>query len=189
MDINNTVDNLNEIIAANLKRLRKDKELTLDEVSDITGVSKSMLGQIERGESTPSVATLWKISTGMKISFTSLMREEKNELNIIDNTSVIPLTNDSDLFKLYPVFPFEAGRNFEILHIEMQPGAESMSLPHDSGTEEFVLVYEGEMTLVVGEETLRIHKGQSIRYKADQKHGYKNHSHQNVSLCMVIYYA
>lgn len=189
MDRSNTVENLNEIIAGNLKRLRKEKELTLDEVSEITGVSKSMLGQIERGESTPSVATLWKISTGMKISFTSLMREEENELKIIDNTSVVPLTNDGDLFKLYPVFPFEAGRNFEILHIEMKPGAESISLPHDSGTEEFVLVYEGEMTLVVGEEMLHIHKGQSIRYKADQKHGYVNHSHKMVSLCMVIYYA
>ncbi len=189
MQSNNTIENLNEIIAGNLKRLRKDKDLTLDDVAELTGVSKSMLGQIERGESIPSVATLWKISTGLKISFTSLMTEDNQQVEIIDNTSVTPLTNDSDAFKLYPVFPFEPGRNFEILHIEMQPGAESASLPHEAGTEEFVLVYDGQMTLQVGEKTYVINKGQSIRYKADQKHAYENHGDGPVSLCMVIYYA
>ncbi len=189
MKTNRSIENLNEVIAGNLKRLRKDKDLTLDEVAEITGVSKSMLGQIERGESIPSVATLWKISTGLRISFTLLMTEEKEEVEIIDNTAVTPLTNDSDAFQLYPVFPFEPGRNFEILHIEMQPGAESESLPHDTGTEEFILVYDGQLTLQVGEITYEIHKGQSIRYKADQKHAYKNHENQTVQLCMVIYYA
>lgn len=189
MQSNTSAENLNIIIAGNLKKLRKDKGLTLDDVAELTGVSKSMLGQIEREESTPSVAILWKISTGLKISFTALMIEEKEEVEIIDNTSVTPLTNGSNAFQLYPVFPFEPGRNFEILHIEMQQGAVSNSLPHDSGTEEFVLVYEGEMTLQVGEKTYVIKKGQSIRYKADQKHGYANDGNTLVRLCMVIYYA
>ena len=62
MQEQSSVENLNEIISGNLKRLRREKELTLDALAEMTGVSKSMLGQIERGESAPSVATLWKIS-------------------------------------------------------------------------------------------------------------------------------
>ena len=189
MQVNNPIENLNAIISANLKRLRREKEITLDVLAEITGVSKSMLGQIERGESAPSVATLWKISTGMKISFTSLMVENKQEAQIIDNEDIIPLNNGDNRFKLYPVFPFEPGRNFEILTIEMEPGAESLSSPHDLGTEEFVMVYSGQMTLLVGDTTYTLNTGQSIRYQADKNHGYFNKSTEHVKLCMVIYYA
>ena len=189
MQEQSSVENLNEIISGNLKRLRREKELTLDALAEMTGVSKSMLGQIERGESAPSVATLWKISMGMKISFTSLMVENKQEAQIIDNGDIEPLTNGDDNFKLYPVFPFEPGRNFEILTIEMQPGAESLSMPHDPGTEEFVMVYSGQMTLLVGEAVYTLNANQSIRYEADKKHGYANRGKALVKLCMVIYYA
>ena len=126
---------------------------------------------------------------GMKISFTSLMVENKQEAQIIDNGDIEPLTNGDDSFKLYPVFPFEPGRNFEILTIEMQPGAESLSMPHDPGTEEFVMVYSGQMTLLVGEAVYTLNANQSIRYEADKKHGYANRGKDLVKLCMVIYYA
>ena len=52
------MDAMSSMISANLKRIRKEKKLSLDAVSEMTGVSKSMLGQIERGESSPTVATL-----------------------------------------------------------------------------------------------------------------------------------
>ena len=51
------MDNLNLIIANNLKRIRDERKLSLDKVADLTGVSKSMLGQIERGESNPTIST------------------------------------------------------------------------------------------------------------------------------------
>lgn len=189
MSNTSNLDNINETISINLRRLRKDRDMTLDRLSELTGVSKSMLGQIERGESSPSVATLWKISTGLKISFTSLMTEPKREAEIIDHGAITPLTNGTDLFRLYPVFPFEPGRNFEILHIEVEPSAVSPSSPHEPGTEEFVLIYEGNLTLSVGDMTYEVPSGHSIRYLADQPHSYANHTDSLVRMCMVIYYA
>ena len=64
---------LNEVIATNLKRIRTAKKMSLDNVANLTGVSKSMLGQIERGDSSPTITTIWKITNGLKISFSSLM--------------------------------------------------------------------------------------------------------------------
>ncbi len=60
------MDKLNYVIAENLKRLREERKLSLDNVSRLSGVSKSMLGQIERGEVNPTVSTVWKISNGLK---------------------------------------------------------------------------------------------------------------------------
>ena len=60
---------LNSLIGKKLKEIRSAKRLSLEEVTKLTGVSKAMLGQIERGISNPTVSTLWKIATGLKVSF------------------------------------------------------------------------------------------------------------------------
>lgn len=48
-------------IGKNLQEIRKSRGLSLDQVSEMSGVSKGMLGQIERGESNPTISVLWKI--------------------------------------------------------------------------------------------------------------------------------
>ncbi|MGI6204456.1 MAG: helix-turn-helix domain-containing protein [Anaerovoracaceae bacterium] len=179
---------LNGIIADNLKELRKTRNMTLDEAAELTGVSKSMLGQIERGNCGLSVATLWKICTGLKISFTSLMSAGENNVEIVDNKSVDPLEGDFEGFRIYPVFPSDSGRSFEILYIELDPNGISESDPHDQGTEEFVMVYDGELALTVGEEYFVVPADHSIRYTADKPHVYANKGKKMTRLCMVIKY-
>ncbi|HCL78549.1 MAG TPA: hypothetical protein DIC53_01115, partial [Synergistaceae bacterium] len=66
------VADLEKIVAENLKRIRSDRKLSLDGLAALTGVSKSMLGQIERGESSPTLQTVWKIANGLRISLTEL---------------------------------------------------------------------------------------------------------------------
>lgn len=182
-------EDLNGVIAVNLRELRRNRGMTLDDMAELTGVSKSMLGQIERGECGLSVATLWKISMGLKISFTSLMKETGSRAEIVDNKALKPLTNGRSGFRLYPVFPVEADRGFEIMYIELDPGAKSASVPHEHGTEEFVLVNAGVLHLTVGEEEYDIPAGHSIRYAADQTHCYANCADRQVQLCMIIRYA
>lgn len=69
------MENINLILSKNLKYLRNERKLSLDKLADLTGISKTMLGQIERGESNPSITTVWKIANGLKISFTALINE------------------------------------------------------------------------------------------------------------------
>ncbi len=59
------MNNLN--IGKQLKKIRQGRELSLDEAAVLTEVSKPMLGQIERGQSSPTITTLWKIATGLKV--------------------------------------------------------------------------------------------------------------------------
>lgn len=71
-------------IGKRLKTARQNRNLTLDELAEVTGVSKPMLGQIERGQSSPTVTTLWKIATGMKIPFSSFLQEQGAEYTVVD---------------------------------------------------------------------------------------------------------
>ena len=62
------MDDINKIVAENLREIRRLRKLSLDGLAELTGVSKSMLGQIEREESNPTLQTLWKIAAGLRVS-------------------------------------------------------------------------------------------------------------------------
>ena len=64
---------INAVVSENARRLREEKRLTLDEAARLTGVSRSMLAQIEKGDVNPTISMVWKIANGYKVSFTSLV--------------------------------------------------------------------------------------------------------------------
>ena len=74
-------------IGSVIRRVRTERELTLEEASQRAGVSSSMLGQIERGESNPTVSTLWKIAEGLRISFSELMGEREEAPSTASSTA------------------------------------------------------------------------------------------------------
>lgn len=181
---------MNIIIAENLKKLRRDMQLSLGDVSERTGVSKSMLGQIERGDSSPTISTLWKISTGLQVSFTSLLERSEQGIQIINESDMTPLTADYGHFRLFPIFEARKDRNFEIVDLELDPGAISHSRPHTDGTEEFVLVYRGTLEILLGDgqESYIVPKGSAMHYRADQNHTYATAEDEDTRAVMVIYY-
>ena len=185
-----TQPDMNLVIAANLKALRAAKQLSLGEAAERTGVSKSMLGQIERGESSPTISTLWKIATGLQVSFTSLMEQPEPQTQLIREADMQPLTGDEGRFLLYPVIQSCAGRPFEILDLVLAPGALSASQPHADGTQEFVLVYEGvlEVRLGTAQTSCLVHQGEVLHYHADQCHTYHNPGSTPTRAAMVIQY-
>ncbi len=182
------MEDINRIVASNLKKIREKNKLSLDNLSELTGVSKSMLGQIERGESNPTLQTIWKIATGLKISLTSLIVLTKPEAEIINKANISPIVEDGGRFRIYAMFPFDYEKRFEVLNIELDPGASSLSEAHDENTEEYVLVQEGEFTLKINGDTYTVKAGDAIRYRADRDHGYYNLSDKLTKISMVIYY-
>ena len=66
------------IVAKNIRRLREESKLSMDELSKLSGVSKSMLAQIVRREENPTRSTLWKLSNGMKVPFDALTVRPKS---------------------------------------------------------------------------------------------------------------
>ena len=182
------MDKLNLVIAESLKRLRADKKLSLDNVAKLSGVSKSMLGQIERGEVNPTVSTLWKIANGLKISFTQLMSRPESDIEIVDKSQIQPLIEDNGKVRNFPIFPFDSARRFEMYTLELDGGSYLKAEAHPHGTQEFVTVFSGEVTINVNGENFVVTTGNSMRFKADSPHTYKNSGDAICTLSMVIYY-
>jgi XRE family transcriptional regulator, regulator of sulfur utilization len=182
------LENLNLIIANNLKRIREESKLSLDKVAELTNVSKSMLGQIERGESNPSISTVWKIANGLKISFTDLINTHELDIVVISKNDIEPLVEDNGKYKLYPFYPYENGRRFEMYSIDIEKDGHLNAEGHREGTEEFLTVFQGKVTVRVNEEEYVVNKGDSIRFKASKPHGYYNFGDELAMISMVIYY-
>ncbi len=182
---------MNEIpnIGQNLKHMRKKRHLSLDKLSETTGDSKAMLGQIERGESSPTLNTLWKLATGLKVSVSSLISVRAPESSQLMKFSAIDvLVEENGLMKIYPQFTFDNIRGFEMFILELEPGCNHKSEPHDHGVEEYVIVSEGEICIFVDEKEYNLKKGDALRYFADQEHSYCNFSDKIARFHHVIYY-
>ncbi|WP_411681557.1 helix-turn-helix domain-containing protein [Clostridium thailandense] len=176
------------IIGKNLNNIRKQKNLSLDKVSELTGVSKGMLAQIEKGVSNPTVTTLWKIATGLNVSFSYFMEEEDKEIMYICHEDVKPIIENDKKMKVYPLFSYDSTRRFEVFSIELEPGCNHQSSPHNEGTEEYIIVTKGQMDVAIGEITYNLSCGDAIRYFANKSHCYRNVTDDIVNFQHIIYY-
>ena len=180
MDITNT-------IAANVKTARELKKLTLDAAAEVTGVSRSMLAQIEKGDVNPTISVLWKIANGYKVSFTALVEPQKKTIDYIKGATS-PLTEDHGRYRIYPTFPFDEAKLFEVYRVEIDPEGSLTALPHMKGTEEFITVFAGSAQITVADQLNTLAPGDSIRFCADVPHGYRNSGNTPVQMTMMIYY-
>ncbi|EEL76435.1 helix-turn-helix domain-containing protein [Bacillus cereus] len=176
------------ILAKNLKSIREKEKLSLEKVSQLTGVSKTMIGQIERGDSSPTLTTIWKIANGLKVSFTSLINNPQPDTKVVLRNDVQVLSEDNGRYKVYPSFPFQDNRNFEIYMVEIDTGGKLSSEAHKEGTEEFITVFEGKLTIDINDCQYTLNNGDSIRFKADRPHTYTNSGRTLTRLSMTIYY-
>ncbi|MBE1556754.1 helix-turn-helix domain-containing protein [Sporosarcina limicola] len=182
------MEEIHLILARNLKAIREKEKLSLEKVSQLSGVSKTMIGQIERGESSPTITTIWKIANGLKISFTSLVNNPQPDTKVVLRNEIQVLSEDNGRYRVYPYFPFQEDRRFEVYSIEIEKEGIVSSDSHREGTEEFITVFDGELSISVGECKYKLESGDSIRFRADRPHTYTNSGETLTRLSMTIYY-
>lgn len=172
-----------------LKKVRFERDLTLDKVSEMTGVSKTMLGQIERGVSVPTVSVLWKIAKGMRLSLSALFSEDMQEYEAVNiKKDLKPVHDEADRMILYNVFPFDPVNGFEYFFIELLPGAVHKSDAHEESVEEFIVVTEGTLTLTVGSQQFTLEAPSKISFRSNVPHGYANYGDTKVVFQNIMKY-
>lgn len=180
------MDEIARLIARNLKQIRHTRNLSLEQLAELTGVSKSMLGQIERAISSPTIQTLWKISSGLGVNFTDLIQNFDKDIQIRRFNEKTAIPGDEGRFRIYSEWQ---SQNQELIYIEMDPGAKSESRPHVQGTMEYMMVNQGTVKLTLETDEYLIMQGDSAHYLADKAHIYENPTDQLTGFTMLITYA
>ena len=172
----------------NTKKAREERKLTLDAAAALTGVSRSMLAQIERGDVNPTISVLWKIANGYKVSFSSLVENAAQQGVVVPAAPPI-LSDDRNLFLNYPTFPFEDKKLFEMYRVVIKPAGFLQAEPHLALSEEFLTVFAGQAEIMVGDQAYRLNLGDSLRFQADRPHSYRNTGDADALLSLLISYA
>lgn len=155
-----------------LKQARQAKGLSLDAVAKLSGVSRSMVSQIERGESSPTISTLWNLTSALQVDFAGLLEDGKAETDIevlrADNVpNINARASGCRILILSP--PEDAGKN-EVYELRFSEAATLDSQPHAHGAREHLSVIDGSIYITSGKNTKRVQAGDTARYAADVPH-------------------
>ena len=179
---------ISEIVGENLKRLRLEQNLSLGQLAAMSGVSKMMLSQIEKGAGNPSVNTVWKIADALGQPYTALLERELSGGTVLSAADIPAQTLDADSGYLRCYYRRAQERSFELFQMEIHPGGWHSSEGHGARTDEYVLVVAGtlEIELDDGDHVLRA--GDTVSFHSDKSHSYRNIGGDELDLIIVNYY-
>lgn len=176
-------------IGQQLRHIRTESGWSLTRAAKETGVSKAMLGQIERNESSPTISTLWKIATGfhkpLSVFIDRLLVTEEDD-KVREDPIVFSRNHD---LKAKLLFPFDPRFGFEMFAIKLLPQQTHLSDAHDKGVFEHIIVISGSMEVKIKGQWKSLFEGDMIRFAADRSHGYRNSDKNDTVLFHnIIYY-
>ncbi|MDO4941713.1 MAG: XRE family transcriptional regulator [Lachnospiraceae bacterium] len=175
------MDYLSHNIAINLKRIRKAKGMSLDVVAEQTGVSKSMLSNIEKGDANPSIGVLGKIISGLRIELQDLTHPPQKDSYLVDINRISPIKYVEGMYQVWNCFPIADNRVVEIYRIDIEPGGIYESGSHGERTKEYIAMLEGILSVRLEDGVHLVKKEQFFRFESDQPHTYFNEGTSRLS--------
>jgi len=173
-----------------LKQFRKRNAMTLDALAKTSGVSKSMLSQIERAQANPTLATVWALAAAMKIDVSELIgvrgSEQRVRIDVASASFTPEIRTDDGLCILRILSPADRADTFEWYELTIAPGGALESTPHARGTREHLTVLEGSLEVVAANEVQPLPLGATARYPADVAHSIRNISDQPARALLVM---
>ena len=136
-------------VAANLREQRRRRDMSLDQLAQITGVSRAGLSQIETVKTNPSIGVLWKIASGLGISFSELIGESEQAVSILRREDTQVLRSSDRKFESRPLMPAGGANQVEVYELRLTARARHASEAHGPGTRELVVVLSGALRMIV----------------------------------------
>ena len=159
------------LLPTRLREARQAQGLNLDAVAKLSGVSRSMVSQIERGESSPTIATLWNLTRALQVDFAGLLEESGGDaIEVLRANDVPSIANRGTGCTIRILSaPKDAGRH-EVYELRLTEGGLLDSQPHRRGAREQLTVIEGQVAVTSGGAKDTAHQGDTLRYAADVPH-------------------
>ena len=160
----------------NVKKLRNDKRLSLQDLSNLSGVSKSMLSKIEREEKNPTLQIASQIAEGLGTTLSALLTEdERQPVVIVRQDDRIIYRDEESGFERHLLSPTFSTKGIEFIFYIIPKGEESTEFPaHQKGVKEYISVSKGRLKIELNDVTYELAKGDSIYFEANKRHKFLN---------------
>ncbi len=178
------------VVGRNLRRLRTERGLSLEKLAQASQVSRAMLGQIELGQSAPTINVLWKIAHALDVAFSALIATTATiGPKVLREKDAKRLMSSDGSFQSRALFPFDEPRRVEFYELKLMPKAEERAEAHPPGTSENLVVAKGQLEMQVGQTVHALQAGDAIVFEADVEHCYRNPLSTETVLYLVMTYA
>jgi transcriptional regulator with XRE-family HTH domain len=173
-----------------LQSLRKGKGLTLDSLSRLSGISRSMLSQVERGEANPTLATVWSLASALHVDVSELIGvrpgDERSSVELIAANFTPEIRSEDGLCVLRILSPADRVGTLEWYELTIDVNGALRSEPHARGTREHLTVFEGVLAVEVGGAVTTVPAGSTVRYAADVAHAIVQAGSQKARALLVV---
>jgi transcriptional regulator with XRE-family HTH domain len=167
----NPRSDIHDRLAASLRDARKTRGLSLDAVAKLSGVSRSMVSQIERGESSPTVATLWNLTQALQVDFAGLLEGRTAPgIEVVRAEAAPVIGGRGQGLTIRILSPAEDVGENEVYDLRFASAGRLDSEPHSAGCREHLTVIEGLVRVTSGDEDSLLGPGDTARYPADRPH-------------------
>lgn len=155
-----------------IQRLRKAYNMSLGELSEHSGVAKSIISQIERNETNPTIGTVYRLSRALDTTIDEVLKHD-NEPNFVEfqAKSGVPILESQDgLCRLAIAGPLNLVEHLQWYDFQARPGGALESDPHPPGTVEHLYLLKGELEVTCDGEPRLLKTGESVRFRGDRPH-------------------
>jgi transcriptional regulator with XRE-family HTH domain len=165
-----------DVIAANLRRLRTTRRMSLATLATRADVAKATLANLEQGRGNPTIETLWSLALGLGVAFSDLLEDRSETTTVLvraqQGARVLGSTPGGRL-DLRLLDRIERGGLVEIFALFLPAGAEHLGSPHGAGVVERVYVHAGTITVGPAADPITLGPGDYARYNGDGPHVYR----------------
>ncbi len=174
-----------------VKELRQARGWSLERLATASGVSRSMLSQIERDRANPTLAVTLKIAEAFQITLGELVGEtgaKASGIEVIRGDNPAHHYRSDKSCRIRTLSPLNLEKDVEFYEVELKPGGALRSSSHFEGTREFLTVERGKVRVCSGEHHVDLVRGDSATYRADVTHAIENSGRGEAMLFLVVIY-
>jgi transcriptional regulator with XRE-family HTH domain len=163
-------------LGATVQRLRKAYNLSLSELSQQSGVAKSIISQIERNETNPTLATIWRLAQALDVSIERVLQTTEDEpfLEKTSRADTPILVSDDGKCRLEIIGWIKTVEWLQCYEFSADPGGILESDAHQRGSVESLSLREGELEVEVAGAKEIVRAGETLRYRCDRPHVIRN---------------
>ncbi|SDK21564.1 helix-turn-helix domain-containing protein [Billgrantia gudaonensis] len=163
-------------LASRVVELRKKRGLTLEQLAAASGVSRSMLSQIERGRANPTLAVTLRIAQAFGLNIGELVDQPwtASRIEVVRSDDASQLFRDDRDCRIRTLSPLHLEKSVEFYEVRLAPNARLHSAAHFEGTRELLTVTQGRAVVVAGDNRCELGLGDSAHYHADLEHTIEN---------------
>ena len=182
---------LNENLGKRVKKLRADRGWSLEELATASGVSRSMLSEVEREKANPTLTVTFRIARAFGLTLQELIESAEasaSKIQVIRANDRNQVYRSDKQCEIRTLSPLNLEKDVEFYQLSLRPGGALRSQPHFEGTREFITVEEGSVRIESDVDTDELTKGDSGTYRADVPHAIVNTGKGDALVFLVVIY-